>query len=295
MSDYVLSCCSTVDLTREKIDSLGIKCVPFHYELDGKDYLDDFGETISYEDFYHAMAQGSQTKTSQVNVSEFCEHFRPHLEAGFDILHASFSSGLSGAVNSARIAADMLREEYPGRIIEVVDSLCASSGYGLFVDTLAGLKNGGMGLEELKEFTLSHRLNLHHWFFSTDLHYYVLGGRISKTAGLIGNALKICPVLNMNDKGELTPREKIRTKKKASARVVELMKEHAEGGLEYSGKVFICQSACFEDARKVADMVEEAFPRLDGPVEIFPIGTTIGSHTGPGTVSLFFWGDERRD
>ena len=293
MSAYVLSCCSTVDLTREKIEARGIKWVPFHYEIDGKEYLDDFGETISYSDFYAAMAKGSSTKTSQVNVGEFYKHFKAMVSEGKDVLHISFSSGLSGAYGSAEIAAKTIREEFPERNVIVVDSLCASSGYGLFMDKLADLKDSGMEMDELAAFALENRLNVHHWFFSTDLHYYVLGGRISKAAGAIGGALKICPVLNMSNEGKLTPREKVRTKKKAIARVVDIMKEHAADGKEYRGKVFICNSACLEDAQAVANMVEEAFPQMDGPVEIFPIGTTIGSHTGPGTVSLFFWGDER--
>ena len=212
-----------------------------------------------------------------------------------DVLHISFSSGLSGAYSSAEIAAKTIREEFLERNVIVVDSLCASSGYGLFMDKLADLKDSGMEMDELAAFALENRLNVHHWFFSTDLHYYVLGGRISKAAGAIGGALKICPVLNMSNEGKLTPREKVRTKKKAIARVVDIMKEHAADGKEYRGKVFICNSACLEDAQAVANMVEEAFPQMDGPVEIFPIGTTIGSHTGPGTVSLFFWGDERMD
>ena len=127
------------------------------------------------------------------------------------------------------------------------------------MDKLADLKESGMGMDELATFALENRLNVHHWFFSTDLHYYVLGGRISKAAGAIGGALKICPVLNMSNEGKLTPREKVRTKKTAIARVVNIMKEHATDGKEYRGKVFICNSACLEDAQAVASMVEEAF------------------------------------
>ena len=140
-----------------------------------------------------------------------------------------------------------------------------------------------------------NKLRMHHWFFSTDLKYYVRGGRVSKTAGFVGNLLSICPMLNMDNHGRLIPRAKIRTKKRAILDIVDRMEKHAEGGLDYSGECFICNSDFYEDAREVARLVEERFPKLNGKVLINSIGTVIGSHTGPGTIALFFWGDERVD
>ena len=134
---------------------------------------------------------------------------------------------------------------------------------------------------------------MHHWFFSTDLSFYVRGGRISRAAGLFGSLLNICPLLNMDNFGRLIPRSKLRGKRKAISEIVERMEQHAENGLNYAGKCFISNSACYDDARQVADLVEQRFPHLNGKVLINDIGTTIGSHTGPGTVALFFWGDER--
>lgn len=293
MNDFILSCCSTADLTKEHFNKRDIHYVCFHFELDGKYYKDDLGESISYEEFYKTMADGAPTKTSQVNVSEFIEHFTPFLENGQDILHVSLSSGLSGVYNSANIARDTLMEKYPDRKIYIVDSLGASSGYGLLMDTLADLRDSGMSIDDLYNWVMSNRLHLHHWFFSTDLTFYIRGGRISKTAGMIGSVLNICPLLNMNILGQLIPRQKIRGKKHVINAIVDEMEKHAEGGLSYSGKCYISQSACYEDARKVADLIEQRFPKLNGPVEINNVGTTIGSHTGPGTVALFFWGDER--
>lgn len=293
MNDFILSCCSTADLTKEHFNKRDIHYVCFHFELDGKYYKDDLGESISYEEFYKTMADGASTKTSQVNVSEFIEHFTPFLENGQDILHVSLSSGLSGVYNSANIARDTLMEKYPDRKIYIVDSLGASSGYGLLMDTLADLRDSGMSIDDVYSWAMSNRLRLHHWFFSTDLTFYIRGGRISKTAGMIGSVLNICPLLNMNNLGQLIPRQKIRGKKHVVNAIVDEMEKHAEGGLNYSGKCYISHSACHEDARKVADLVEQRFPKLNGPVEIYSVGTTIGSHTGPGTVALFFWGDER--
>lgn len=295
MVDYIISCCSTADLTEKHFNDRDIHFICFHFELDGKQYNDDLGKSISLPDFYKAMANGAETKTSQVNAEEFVEYFTPFLEAGKDILHVCLSSGISGVINSAQIARSELLEKYPDRKIYIVDSLGASSGYGLLMDKLADLRDEGMNIEELNEWVNSHRLNLHHWFFSTDLTFYVKGGRISKAAGMVGTVLNICPLLNMDDQGRLIPRFKIRTKKKVIRAIVDKMEEHVQDGLNYSGKCYISQSECYEDAKAVAQLVEERFKKLDGKVEINYVGTTIGSHTGPGTVALFFWGDRREE
>ncbi len=292
---YVLSCCSTADLTHEHFVSRNISYICFHYFLDGVEYPDDLGQTIPFDEFYKRMANGSDTKTSQVSTGEFMQYFQSILEQGKDILHITLSSGLSGSINSARTAWEMLKEQYPDRKMYIVDSLGASSGYGLFMDRLADLRDEGYSLEELRDWAEKNRLRVHHWFFSTDLTFYIKGGRVSKTAGVFGTMLKICPLLNMDNLGRLIPRHKIRTKPAVIKRTYEKMVEHAEGGTNYSGKCYISHSACYEDARAVADLVEANFPNLNGKVEIYSIGTTIGSHTGPGTVALFFFGDERVD
>lgn len=295
MGKYILSCCTTADLSDEHFKSRDINYICFHFELDGKQYEDDLGKSISYDDFYKAMANGAETKTSQINVDEFIEYFTPFLEAGQDILHVSLSSGISGVYNSANIAKTMLEEKYPDRKIYVVDSLAASSGYGLFMDKLADLRDEGMEIEQLYQWAEEHKLEVHHWFFSTDLTFYIRGGRISKTAGVVGTLLNICPLLNVDNNGKLIPRAKIRSKRKVIDAIVEKMVENAAGGLDYSGKCYISQSACYDDAKAVAEKVEAKFPKLNGKVLINHVGTTIGSHTGPGTVALFFWGDKREN
>lgn len=295
MQKYIISCCSTADLTEEHFKNRDIHYVCFHYELDGKEYSDDLGKSMSFADFYSAMANGANTKTSQVNAEEFHDYFEPFLKDGFDILHVTLSSGISGVSNSANLAAVELREQYPERRIYIVDSLGASSGYGLFMDKLADLRDDGMELEKLAAWAEENKLRLHHWFFSTDLTFYIKGGRISKTSGAIGGILNICPLLNMDALGRLIPRYKIRGKKKVIQAIVQKMEEYAEDGLNYSGKCYISNSACYDDAKAVADLVEQKFPKLNGHVEINSVGTTIGSHTGPGTVALFFWGSLRAE
>lgn len=295
MSEYILSCCSTADLSKEHFERIDVKYICFHYELDGVEYPDDLGQTIEFEDFYARMAAGADTKTSQVNADEFEAYFETFLKDGYDIMHVCLSSGISGVINSANIAADVLREKYPNRKIYIVDSLGASSGYGLIMDTLSTMRAAGSTIDELHDWIEEHKLNLNHWFFSTDLTFYIKGGRISKTAGAVGKVLNICPLLNMDNLGRLIPRYKIRTKKKVIQAIVDKMEECVQNGLQYSGKCYISQSGCVEDAKAVAKLVEERFPKLNGHVEINYVGTTIGSHTGPGTVALFFWGKKRTE
>ena len=295
MGEYILSCSSTADLRQEHLEERNIHYICFHFELAGKHYMDDLGKSMPLADFYEAMAQGADTKTSQINVEEYEQYFENFLKEGKDILHLTLSSGISGTVNSALIAKDTLQEKYPDRKIYVVDSLAASSGYGLLMDKLADLRDGGMDIEQLYRWTEDNKLKLQHWFFTSDLTYLIRGGRVSKAAGMVGSVLNICPLLNVDYMGRLINRAKVRTKRKVIQATVEKMKEHAQDGADYSGKCYISQSACMEDAKAVAELVESAFPKLQGKVEINDIGTTIGSHTGPGTVALFFWGDERVD
>lgn len=295
MSDYVISCCSTADLSKEHFEKIDVHYCCFHYEMDGVQYSDDLGQSMDFDVFYQRMTDGAMTKTSQINADEYEEYFAQFLSQGKDILHLTLSSGISGTFNSANLAKALLEDKYPDRKIYVIDSLAASSGYGLLVDHLAAMRDSGATIDELAAWVEEHKLNLNHWFFSSDLTFFIRGGRISKAAGAVGTVLNICPLMNVDFEGRLIPRYKIRTKKKVIQAIVDKMAEQAEGGTDYSGKCFISHSACEEDAKAVAALVEERFPNLNGHVLINSIGTTIGSHTGPGTVALFFWGQKRED
>lgn len=294
MSEYILSCESTADLTREHFESRGIRYVCPVYVIDGVEYREDFGELMPYEEFYQKISEGAEMRTSQVNISGYVEYFTQFLEQGKDIVHVCLSSGLTGAINSARNAAQILSERFPERKLYIVDSLCASSGYGLLMDDAADQRDAGLPAEELVKWIEDNRLLVNHWFFSTDLSTYVRGGRISKAAAVFGGVLEICPLLNMDAAGCLTPREKVRTKKKVIREIVKKMEQHAENGHDYAGKCYISYSgSALEDAEQVAALIEEAFPALQGKVELNWVGKQIGSHTGPGTVALFFRGTER--
>lgn len=295
MSNYIVSGSTTADLSKAHFEEINVKYICYRYQLDGVTYVDDLGETMPLSDFYEKMANGAETSTSQINVEEFVAYFRPFLEQGLDVLHVCLSSGITGVLNSANLAKELLMSEFPDRKLYIVDSLAASSGYGLLLDAMASLRDQGMSIDELYQWTEENKLNVNHWFFSTDLTFYIRGGRVSKTAGAIGQLLNICPLLNIDYQGHLIVREKIRSKKRAFKTTVDKMAELADDGTAYSGKCFMSHSNVLEEAEEVARQIEERFPKLDGKVQINNIGTTIGSHTGPGTIAVFFWGKKREE
>ncbi len=293
MSEYKITCCSTADMPASYFEERDLPYVCFQYRMDGVEYPDDLGKTMPFAEFYDRISKGAEPTTAQVNAQQYMDFFEPILKEGKDILHFTLSGGISGSVNSANIAKTQMEEKYPERKIIVIDSLAASSGFGMLVDAALDKQEEGLSLEENAAWAEENKNKLHHWFFSTDLTSFIRGGRISKVSGFVGQALNICPLMNVNAEGKLIPRNKYRGKKQVIREMVKRMEQHAQGGLEYSGKCFMSCSACEEDARKVADMIEEKFPNLNGKVRINSIGTVIGAHTGPGTVALFFWGDER--
>ena len=171
----------------------------------------------------------------------------------------------------------------------------ASAGLGLIMDRLADLRDEGKSIDEVYEWAEANKLKCYALIFTTDLTYLIRGGRVSKTSGMVGSLLGICPLIYLDKEGKLAPREKIRSKKKVIQTTLQRMTEMAACGTGYDGKCFLSNADCYTDAREVADLIETTFPNLNGKVEISSIGTTIGSHTGPGTLALFFWGDERKD
>ena len=292
-NSYMITCCSTADLPASYLAERDIPYSCFHFRMNGMEYDDDLGKSIPIEDFYENIRQGAMPTTSQVNPEQYEAMFEPILKEGKDIIHMTLSSGISGTYNSAVIARDEMLERYPDRRIAVIDSCCASAGYGLLVDTAWEMMQAGVTYEELVSWIEENKKRVHHWFFTSDLTHLRRGGRISASAAFFGNMLNICPLMNVNVEGKLIPRDKYRGKKRVIREMVERMREHAEQGAAYNGKCFLSQSSCPEDAEAVSSLVEETFPQLNGKVFIVDIGTVIGSHTGPGTVCLVFWGDGR--
>lgn len=295
MSDFIISCCSTVDLPKEYFEEHNLPYIPYHFMIDGEEYPDDCGQTIPFPEFFERIRQGAMPTTSQINIVEFTRFFESYLSKGIDVLHVSMSSGISGTYNSACNAARDLAEKYPERTIRVIDSLAASAGYGLLVDKMVELRDAGNSLEEIATFIEENKKKLNHWFYSTDLTHFKRGGRISSTAATIGNILNLCPFMNVSNEGSLVVREKIRGKKKVLLHSFETMVAKADDGKDYNGKCFISSADCYDEACQLAKLIEENFPNLKGKVQVSSIGAVIGSHTGPGTVALFFWGQERID
>ena len=290
-----MTCESTADLSAERFAERNIPFVCFTFHMDGADYRDDFGKSMPIEAFYDRMAKGSVSTTSQVSIGEYESFWRPMLEAGKDVLHLTLSTGISGTYNSACLAAQELMEQYPGSRIEVIDSLNASSGFGLLAELAADGRDRGMDLTELREYILRIRDGVNAWFYTGDLTYLCRGGRVSKTACIFGTALKICPLMRVNREGKLVPYAKCRGKQKVREALVAEMLKRAEGGPDYDGLCYMSQSACRDEAETLAAMIEKAMPKLAGKIRIYDIGTVIGSHTGPGTVAVFFTGKEKEE
>ena len=292
-SSFLLSCESTIDLPYSYANERNLPVLFYSYQVDGVNYEDDMGRNPeALPKFYGFLAEGKLPTTAQLNEFQYETFFDNLLQQG-DVLHIAFGSGMTASVQNAMLAAETLRKKYPERRLVVIDSLCSSSGYGLLVDGAADLRDVGKSLDETADWVLAHRQNVHHQFYSTELKFYRRSGRMSGAAAAIGTVLGICPIMRLDDKGRIIAYDKVRGKKNAVARTVETMKRHAEGGEAYSGKVFICHSNCPADAEATKAAVAAAFPHIDGEIRICDIGTIVASHSGPGTVAVFFFGDAR--
>lgn len=290
---YQLSCESTVDLPYAYVSEKNISVLFYTYSVDGVVYEDDMGRDESARAmFYQFIKDGKKPTTSQINTYRYVEYFRSLLEKG-DVLHIAFGSGMTPSVNNAMEAAKIVGEEYPDRRLVIIDSLCSSSGYGLLVDIAAELKENGEDMEAVEKWLLNIRGRVHHNFFVTDLTMLRRGGRVSGPTAAIATVLGICPTLRLNDTGHIIAHGKVRGKKNAISATVQSMIEHQRGDLSYSGKCYISHANALEDAMATKSAIEAVFPNLVGKVKIFDIGSIIASHCGPGTVALFYIGDER--
>ncbi len=290
---FILACASTVDMPYSYMQERNIPIIFYTYIADGAEYIDDMGRDESaLPRFYGLLSEGKMPSTSQINQYHYEEFFEQLLEKG-DLLYIAFGSGMSGSVNNAFRAAETMRKKYPERRIEVVDSLCSSSGYGMLVDCVADMRDSGADMDEAVEWIMSHRQKIHHQFFSTDLTHFRRSGRMSGPTATVASVLGICPIMRLDSDGKIIAYDKVRGKKAAVKRTLDVMEKHAKNGKDYSGKCFICHSNCIEEAETLKKELELRYPNQEGNVRIFDIGTIIASHCGPGTVAVFFMGDER--
>lgn len=291
---FNISTCSNVDLPYSYMQERNIPVYFNTYVINDEEHVDDMQRTPgSLDSFYATVAAGAMPHTSQVNEAEFIEFFEGLLGTEGDWLHITFSSGLSNTAANAFRAAEAVMEKHPGRRIVVVDSLAASSGFGMLVDYAADMRDAGCTLEETQAWILENRTRLHHQFYCSDLTHFRRSGRVTGLSATLGTILGICPIMRVNAEGGLSAYDKVRGKKKAVAETVKVMAEHAQNGADYDGKCFICHSCCEEEAELMRATIEEKFPRLKGRIRMCRIGCVIGSHCGPSTVALFFMGDER--
>lgn len=290
MSDYAIVTDSSADLPQYLVSELELEVLPLSFTIGGTTYHDypDRRE-MPISQFYDRIRQGEMATTAAVNVGDFIELLTPILDSGRDVLILAFSSGLSATYQSAVIAADELREKYPKRRIEAVDTLSASLGQGMLVTLAARERQKGRSLEEVRDFVERSRLHLCHWFTVNDLFYLKRGGRVSTATAMVGSMLAIKPVMHMDNAGHLINVAKARGRTAALRALVDRMEATA---LERGDQtVFLSHGDCLDEAQKVADDVKARFGVRD--VVFNHVGPVIGSHTGPGVIALFFLGSER--
>ena len=290
MRDYVILTDSCCDLTAEEITELGLTVLPLTYTLDGVNHKNDvFHPEMTNQEFFQKIREGADCSTSAVSVGEFHDAMRPILESGKDILCVSFSSALSTTYQSAVIAADDLREEFPDGQVLVVDSRCASLGQGLLVYLCAREKAAGRSLTGLRDYAEATKGLICHCFTVYDLNHLKRGGRIRAPTALLGTMLSIKPVLHVDDEGRLISVSKARGRKVSLMALVDRMEATALDAA--NGTVFISHGDCEGDALLVADEITRRFGNRD--IHLNYVGPVIGNHSGPGTVALFFVGSKR--
>ncbi len=291
MAEYIISTDTSCDFPLEYVKQHQLPLVTLFYSIDGVTGENGCPSSDVLKNFYDKMRAGSMTKTQQASIEDTEKVFREILKEGKDILHIAFSSGLSGTANAARLAAENMMEEFPGRKIIVIDSLCASLGQGLLVDYALKLQQQGKNMEETAKWLEDHIQNICHLFTVEDLKYLQRGGRISKTTALVGTMIGIKPVLHVDPEGKLVSISKVRGRKQSIQALVNKMEENIGKYRDEKQPIFISHGDCIEDANYLAELVKERFGYDEFLIN--DVGPTIGAHSGPGTLALFFMGETR--
>lgn len=289
MQDYIIMTDSSADLPFEYLEEHNVRTMSLFYIIEDKTYRNDGG--LPYKEFYAKMRAGHMPTTSQVNPSDAKAAFKEALKETNDILYIGFSSGLSGTVNSARIAAEELMEDNKDIRIIVIDSLAASLGQGLMVHKAVKMHENGSGIDEVAEWVEEHKQNFTHVFTVFDLMHLYRGGRVSKTAATVGTIINLKPILHVDSEGHLISLHNVRGRKKSLNALVDYMEKKMGSYAKDNDIVFISHGDSEEDAKYVAEEVKKRFG-----IESFlinPVGPTIGAHSGPDTLALFFMGEER--
>ena len=287
---FTLSCESTTDLTLHHFNKRNIPVLPYTYTIDGQEFVDDMREGNGLAQFYNQLTAGKRPTTSLINKEKYLDFFRPLLEKG-DLLHVAFGSGMSQSASNAILAAEELKEEFPNRKIYVLDSLCACVGFGILVDMMADLRDEGKTIDEVYEWANANKLKIHHQFFSTTLTYFHRSGRLSGPAALIGNILKLCPIVRLNANGKMIAYAKVMSENKALAKLLADIAPLIKNGADYDGRLWLAHSNYVSMATKAVAELKQTYPKAD--IRVFDIGPVVASHCGPGTLSIYFVGDTR--
>ncbi|MGG7058509.1 DegV family protein [Clostridium tertium] len=280
------SCC---DLPISFVEQNNIQVMHLRVNIKGKDIPDDLGVSISHKNFYNLIREGEMPTTSQANVSNFEESFRKFVKEGYSIIYIGFSSALSGCVNSARLAKEVVVEEIKDADITIIDSKSASMGLGLIVYYATNMLDEGKNKEEIISWIEENKLKINHWFTVDDLNHLKRGGRVSSTVAIVGTMLSIKPVMHVDNEGRLIPISKVKGRKKSIKALQEKLKERIVNPEQQV--VFISHGDCLEDAKHLRALILEEVNVKD--VIINNVGPAVGSHSGPGTVALFFIGNDR--
>lgn len=290
MKNYVITTDTTSDLPADYVAQHKLGIMSLTYTIEGNTYT--WEHPLPVKEFYSMMRQGSLPTTSQVNPKEAGEILETIIkEQDADILHIAFSSGLSGSYNSVRIAAEELAEKYPDNRIIVIDSLCASLGEGLLVHKAVTMKESGKSLDETAAWIEENKLHLVHNFTVDDLYHLYRGGRVSKTAAFVGTMINLKPILHVDNEGHLIPLSKVRGRKKSLIALVDNMEKQIGSWRDKNDMIFISHGDSLEDAQFVAELIKKRFGYDSFLINY--VGSTIGAHSGPGTIALFYMGDYR--
>jgi DegV family protein with EDD domain len=287
--ETVLLIDSCTDLPRSYVEKNEIPVVSLVCNFMGQEYKDDFGKTLSYKEFYAAVRNGEMPSTSQVNVYVYTEIFKKYAAEGKSIIYLGFSSALSGSLNSALLARDMICEEIENADITVIDSRSASLGEGLLAYNANEMLKAGASKDEVVSWLETNKLRMNHWFTVDDLGHLKRGGRVSGAAAFVGTLLDIKPILQIDDEGRLIPVSKVKGRKKSIKTLFEMLQENIVSPEEQV--IAISHGDCIEDAEYLKEMILKEYKVKD--VIINEVGPVIGSHSGPGTVALFFMGSKR--
>lgn len=287
--DTVIIADSCSDLPLSYIKERNIPIINYTYMVKDKEYVDDFGQSLSYEDFYDAVRTGAMPTTSQINSQIFYNAFEEYIKNGKSVIYISFSSGLTGSVNNANIAKNMILDKYPQADLTIVDTRAASLGEGLLVYYAVEMLHNGASKEEIVNWLEDNKFRLNHWFTVDDIDHLRRGGRVSGAAAFVANIMDIKPVLNIDDAGHLIPIHKAKGRKRALKMLIDKFEAFAVEPQEQV--IAISHGDSLGDAQFVANKIKEKFNVKD--VIMNPIGPTIGSHSGPGTIALFFLGEKR--